>query len=97
MPVEHFNLPKPESLLSPMGWRVLFVASILALVVIPISALVIPEGSVFHASSFSLTLLGKILCFALAALALDLVWGYCGILSLGHGLFFSLGGYVMGM
>ncbi len=97
MAAEHFHLPKPESLLSPMGWRLLLVASILALVVVPISALVIPEGNVFHASSFSLTLLGKILCFALAALALDLVWGYCGILSLGHGLFFSLGGYVMGM
>ncbi len=42
-------------------------------------------------------LLGKYLSYALLALALDLVWGYCGILSLGHGAFFALGGYAMGM
>ena len=44
-----------------------------------------------------MTLIGKIMCYAIVALALDLVWGYAGILSLGHGLFFALGGYAMGM
>ena len=57
----------------------------------------VPETSAFHVSTYIVTLLGKYLCYALLALALDLVWGYCGILSLGHGAFFALGGYAMGM
>ncbi|WP_067515391.1 urea ABC transporter permease subunit UrtC [Endozoicomonas ascidiicola] len=56
-----------------------------------------PEGSALHVSNYTVTLLGKYLCYGLLALALDLVWGYCGILSLGHGAFFALGGYAMGM
>lgn len=59
--------------------------------------LLVPESSPLHVSSYTVTLLGKYLCFGLLALALDLVWGYCGILSLGHGAFFALGGYAMGM
>lgn len=59
--------------------------------------LVFPEGSIMHVSDYSVSLLGKYLCYALLALAVDLVWGYCGILSLGHGAFFALGGYAMGM
>ena len=55
------------------------------------------EGSLFHVSDFTVTLLGKYLSFALLALAVDVIWGYCGILSLGHGAFFALGGYGMGM
>ena len=55
------------------------------------------EDSIFHVSSYTISLLGKYLCFALLALSLDLVWGYTGILSLGHGAFFGLGGYMMGM
>ena len=97
MDTPNFTLPPKEPLLSRRGWQLLAFLSILVLVFVPIAALWIPETSPFHASSFSLTLVGKILCFALAAVALDLVWGYCGILSLGHGLFFSLGGYAMGM
>lgn len=54
-------------------------------------------GSSMHVSNFAVGLLGKYLCYALLAVALDLVWGYCGILSLGHGAFFALGGYAMGM
>ena len=65
--------------------------------VIPIGNLIIPESSAFHVSTFTVTILGKYLCYALLAVALDLVWGYCGILSLGHGAFFALGGYAMGM
>lgn len=66
-------------------------------VVVPVCNLLIPESSVFHLSTYTVTLLGKYLCFALLAIALDLVWGYCGILSLGHSAFFALGGYAMGM
>ena len=57
----------------------------------------LPGEHALHVSSYTLTLVGKILCYAVVALALDLVWGYAGLLSLGHGLFFALGGYAMGM
>ena len=66
-------------------------------VVVPISNLWVPADSFFHIPTYTVTLLGKYLCYALLAMALDLVWGYCGILSLGHGAFFALGGYAMGM
>ena len=61
------------------------------------SNLFIPESSALHVSTYTITLLGKYLCFALLALSVDVVWGYCGVLSLGHGAFFALGGYGMGM
>ncbi|MDA7085002.1 urea ABC transporter permease subunit UrtC [Pseudomonas sp. SA3-5] len=57
----------------------------------------LPADNVLHVSAYTLTLVGKILCYCIVALALDLVWGYAGLLSLGHGLFFALGGYAMGM
>lgn len=66
-------------------------------VAVPVMTLWVPADSPFHLSVFTVSLLGKYLCFALLALALDLVWGYCGILSLGHAAFFALGGYAMGM
>ena len=66
------------------------------LLALPLLSLLSPI-SVFHVSAYTLTLVGKILCYAIVALALDLVWGYAGLLSLGHGLFFALGGYAMGM
>ncbi len=66
-------------------------------VLVPLLNLVVPESWPIHMSTFLVSLLGKYLCYALLALALDLVWGYCGILSLGHGAFFALGGYAMGM
>ena len=66
-------------------------------VFVPVANLLVPEDSAFHVSTYTVTLLGKYLCYALLAMALDLVWGYCGILSLGHGAFFALGGYAMGM
>ncbi|WP_245756538.1 urea ABC transporter permease subunit UrtC [Amphritea atlantica] len=59
--------------------------------------LLMPEDSVFYVSTYTITLLGKYLCYAMLALAVDVIWGYCGILSLGHGAFFALGGYAMGM
>ena len=59
--------------------------------------LAVPASSALHVSSYTVTLLGKYFCYALLAVSLDLVWGYCGILSLGHAAFFALGGYAMGM
>ncbi|MBF1801654.1 urea ABC transporter permease subunit UrtC [Alloalcanivorax profundimaris] len=68
-----------------------------AVIIVALLNLLVPADSALHVSSYTVTLLGKYLCYALLALALDLVWGYCGILSLGHGAFFALGGYAMGM
>ena len=69
----------------------------ISIFILPILHVYIAEDSIFHVSSYTISLLGKYLCFALLALSLDLVWGYTGILSLGHGAFFGLGGYMMGM
>ena len=73
------------------------VFAVVAFVVFPLLNLVVPAYHPLHLSAFWVTLVGKIMCYAIAAVALDLVWGYAGILSLGHGLFFALGGYAMGM
>mgnify|MGYP000712018119 FL=1 len=75
------------------------VLSVLFIIVLYVclANLFIPQESAFYISTYTVTLLGKYLAFALLALALDLVWGYLGILSLGHGAFFSLGAYCMGM
>ncbi len=69
----------------------------LVTVAVPLANLAAEPGSSLHLSSFAVSVLGKYLCYALLAISLDLVWGYCGILSLGHGAFFALGGYAMGM
>jgi urea transport system permease protein len=75
-----------------------FLASLAAIgVLVPLLNLLVPPDSPFHISSYFVVLLGKYLCFALLALSIDLIWGYGGILSLGHGAFFALGGYAMGM
>ncbi len=66
-------------------------------VIAPILNQAVPASSALHLSAFGITLIGKYLCYGMLALALDLIWGYCGILSLGHAAFFSLGGYAMGM
>jgi urea transport system permease protein len=77
---------------------VVFVGILLVVAVLtPVLNLAVPASSPFHVSTFVMTLVGKYLCYAMLALAVDLVWGYCGILSLGHGAFFALGGYAMGM
>ena len=77
---------------------VIAVALILAVAaLVPILNLMVPEGSPFHVPTYLVTLFGKYATYAALALALDLVWGFCGILSLGHGAFFALGGYAMGM
>jgi urea transport system permease protein len=84
-------------LLNDKGGMIVLGLIILAMLVVPFLNLVVPVSSSFHVSTFAVTLLGKFLCFALLALSVDLIWGYCGILSLGQGAFFSLGGYAMGM
>ena len=69
----------------------------LAAILVPFAALATPDSSPFHLQSYLVQLFGKYLSYGILAVALDLVWGYCGILSLGHGAFFALGGYAMGM
>jgi urea transport system permease protein len=69
----------------------------LAAILVPMLNRLVPASSAFHVSTYGLTLIGKYMCYAMLALAVDLIWGYCGILSLGHAAFFSLGGYAMGM
>ena len=73
------------------------IAAVVIFVLVPLMNLWFPADSPFHLSAFGVTLGGKIMCYMIVAIAMDLVWGYAGILSLGHGLFFALGGYAMGM
>lgn len=84
-------------LLNDVAGKRLLTVVLAAIVIIPLLNLLVPPDSVFHVSTYTVGLLGKYLCYALLALAVDLIWGYCGILSLGHGAFFALGGYAMGM
>src|SRR5712671_4378003 len=75
-----------------------FILIIIGLAVaVPICNLALPPESPFHLPTYLVSLWGKYACYALLALSIDLIWGYCGILSLGHGAFFALGGYAMGM
>jgi urea transport system permease protein len=77
---------------------ILFMALLAVVAVgVPVLNLAVPAGSSFHVSTYFVSLFGKYVCYALLALSLDLVWGFAGILSLGHGAFFALGGYAMGM
>ncbi|MBJ7408296.1 MAG: urea ABC transporter permease subunit UrtC, partial [Bradyrhizobium sp.] len=66
-------------------------------ILIPLSNLLLPAGSFLQVPTYLVALWGKYVCYAILALSIDLIWGYCGILSLGHGAFFALGGYAMGM
>ena len=91
------KLPAPEPLLGIKGWTAFLGAFIVICAVVPVLNLMVPESSALHLSDYMVGLLGKFMCYAMCALAIDLIWGYTGILSLGHGLFFALGGYVMGM
>ena len=77
--------------------RLFLVLTIGAAILVPVLALAVPKTSAFSIPPYIVALFGKYVCYAILALALDLVWGYCGILSLGHGAFFALGGYAMGM
>jgi urea transport system permease protein len=80
----------PLALIDRKGW-------VFPAVLVPAANLLLPPSYPFHVPTHAVALMGKYLSYALLAVALDLVWGYCGILSLGHGAFFALGGYAMGM
>src|SRR5689334_17367205 len=79
------------------GWLALGIFASIAVVLLPILHLYTPPDSPLHVSDYVITLGGKIMCYAIVAVAMDLIWGYTGILSLGHGVFFALGGYAFGM
>jgi urea transport system permease protein len=79
------------------GWIAILMFALIAWVAVPAAHLLLPESSPFFVSAYTVTLMGKILCYAVVAVAMDLIWGYAGILSLGHGVFFALGGYAFGM
>ncbi|MBT5201817.1 MAG: urea ABC transporter permease subunit UrtC [Gammaproteobacteria bacterium] len=79
------------------GGQVFLLLLFCAVVAVPLLNQAIDPDSALHIPTYAVTLIGKYLCFALLAVSLDLVWGYLGILSLGHGAFFALGGYAMGM
>lgn len=87
---------RTQSLFDRQTTVVLSLLAAAAILVPAMNGLALP-GSALHLSDHLVPLLGKYVCFALLALSVDLIWGFCGILSLGHGAFFALGGYTMGM
>jgi urea transport system permease protein len=90
-------MPHFARLLPANAWWFYVGAALVLFFVFPVLHLVVPADSAWHLSAYTITLIGKIMCYAIVALAMDLIWGYTGILSLGHGTFFALGGYAMGM
>ena len=97
MSTAHFTIPGQEPLFSGKGWAALAAFVIATAVLVPVLFLAVPESSPLHLSAYFVTLIGKIMCYCVVAVAMNLIWGYTGILSLGHGLFFALGGYAFGM
>jgi urea transport system permease protein len=96
-PLNPVAAPRRGLLLGVKGWAGVMAALITLLVLVPVLNVLVPEGSALHLGDYYVALVGKIMCYAICALAMDLIWGYTGILSLGHGVFFALGGYAMGM
>jgi urea transport system permease protein len=86
-----------KALHTKRGWVGLAVAVLVMCVLVPVLSLSTPVSSAVHMPDYLIALLGKFLCYGIVALAIDLIWGFTGILSLGHGVFFALGGYAMGM
>ena len=82
---------------SKRGWSSVIAIFGLIILAVPLLHIFPPEDSFFHVPEYMVALLGKFLCFAMVAIAMDLIWGFTGILSLGHGVFFAMGGYCMGM
>ena len=78
--------PKTEPIFSKLGWLGLIAFAMLTLIVVPSLYLIAPEGSSLHISSYTVTLIGKIMCYCIVAVAMNLIWGYAGILSLGLSL-----------
>jgi urea transport system permease protein len=91
------RLPITSLLLGDRGSQVFLTVLLTTALIVPVLNLAFAEGSALHLTSYTMTLIGKYMTYALLAVAVDLVWGYCGILSLGHAAFFALGGYAMGM
>ena len=90
-------IKKITSLHSYKGWIFVFSILSIATILLPFLNIFVPEDSILYVPDYMFALMGKYLCYALVAIAIDLIWGYTGILSLGHGVFFSMGGYAMGM
>jgi urea transport system permease protein len=86
-----------QAIHSPRGWLALGLVFLTLCIVLPGLNAWTPPGSMLHVPEYVIALLGKFLCYAIVALAIDLIWGFTGILSLGHGVFFALGGYAIGM
>jgi urea transport system permease protein len=82
---------------TPKQWAVIGVLAFAGIVVVPLLNSAVSPGSAFYLSDYQVTLFGKYLTYAILALGMDLLWGYTGILSLGQGVFFALGGYGLGM
>jgi urea transport system permease protein len=85
------------ALMDRRGWASFWGLGLVLVAVIPLLNQVVPAGSALHLENYLIPLFGKYLCYAILAVSLDLIWGYAGILSLGHGAFFALGGYAFGM
>ncbi len=90
-------LSRIKELFAVQGWLGMMAFGAIFAVLLPLLNSVLAPGNPLHISDYMVGLLGKIMCYAVVALAMDLIWGYAGVLSLGHGLFFALGGYAMGM
>ena len=86
-----------QPLFGAKGWTALLAFILAVAVVVPVLFVLVPAGNPFHLSAYFVTLVGKIMCYCIVAVAMNLIWGYTGILSLGHGVFFALGGYAFGM
>jgi urea transport system permease protein len=97
LPTPTLTIVPRVGLLSVKSWGAVFAAIVFVAVLMPVLNLLVPASSALHASDYAVQLVAKIMCYAICALAMDLIWGYTGILSLGHGVFFALGGYAMGM
>ena len=96
-PASPLQLPQRPALLGRAGWLAVLAAMTVACALLPALNLLVPTDHPLHVDGYWISLLGKFCCYAMCALAMDLIWGFAGILSLGHGLYFALGGYAMGM
>ncbi len=96
-PAPPLQLPQRPALLGRAGWLAVLAAMTVACALLPALNLLLPADHPLHVDGYWISLLGKFCCYAMCALAMDLIWGFAGILSLGHGLYFALGGYAMGM
>ncbi len=94
---EPATVQAPRPWLTPRQWLALGGLFAVAAIAVPVLNLAVPDDSPLHIPNYLIPLFGKFACYAIVALAVDLIWGYAGVLTLGHGVFFALGGYAMGM